>query len=71
MAGDRNNVMSIFQGGWGFHQGGGEGAADKWFAKVLKAFLAVQNSSIGDLVTDSLTDWLTEGTFTFDITEWS
>ena len=35
MAGDRNNVMSIFQGGWGFHQGGGEGAADKWFAKVF------------------------------------
>ena len=28
-------------------------------------FLAVQNSSIGDLVTDSLTN----GTFTFDITE--
>ena len=31
-------------------------------------FLAVQNSSIGDLVTDSLTDSVT---FTFDITEQS
>ena len=33
-------------------------------------FLAVQNSSIGDLVTQSLTHSLTNGTFTFDITEW-
>ena len=30
------------------------------------AFLAVQNSSIGDLVTD----WVTEWPFDFDITEW-
>ena len=35
-------------------------------------FLAVQNSSIGDLVTNSLTNSLTKSlTFTFDITEWS
>ena len=33
----------------------------------LLAFLAVQNSSIGDLVTHSLTDSLTNSTFTFDI----
>ena len=34
-------------------------------------FLAVQNSSIGDLVTHSLTDSLSEWvTFDFDITEW-
>ena len=32
-------------------------------------FLAVHNSSIGDLVTHSLTQSLTQGTFTFDITE--
>ena len=32
-------------------------------------FLAVQNSSIGDLVTHSVTQSLTDGTFTFDITE--
>ena len=46
MAGDRNNVMmSIFQGGWGFHQGGGEGAADKWFAKVFfESFFSPINS---------------------------
>ena len=30
-------------------------------------FLAVQNSSIGDLVTDSVSHSLTHGTFTFDI----
>ena len=30
-------------------------------------FLAVQNSSIGDLVTNSLTDWLTDWPFDFDI----
>ena len=35
----------------------------------LISFLAVHNSSIGDLVTHSLTHSLTEGTFTFDITE--
>ena len=35
--------------------------------KSQTTFLAVQNSSIGDLVTDSLTDWLTNTTFTFDI----
>ena len=34
------------------------------------SFLAVQNSSIGDLVTDSLTDSLSHSrTFTFDIKE--
>ena len=32
-------------------------------------FLAVHNSSIGDLVTQSLTHSLTDGTFTLDITE--
>ena len=37
--------------------------------KVKWTFLAVQNSSIGDLVTHSLTHSLTEGTFTFDIKE--
>ena len=35
-----------------------------------KSFLAVQNSSIGDLVTHSVSQSLTQGTFTFDITEW-
>ena len=33
------------------------------------SFLAVQNSSIGDLVTHSLSHSVTKGTFTFDITE--
>jgi len=31
------------------------------------SFLAAQDSSIGDLVTESLTHWLTQSTFTFDI----
>ena len=33
----------------------------------VASFLAVQNSSIGDLVTDSLTYWLTHGTLLIDI----
>ena len=38
-----------------------ENVKEQW----IPGFLAVQNSSIGDLVTDSVT----QGTFTFDITE--
>ena len=34
---------------------------------ISTIFLAVQNSSIYDLVSHSLSHWLTEGTFTFDI----
>ena len=34
---------------------------------VLNLFLAVQNSSLGDLVTQSLTHSLTQGSFTFEI----
>ena len=37
------------------------------FKNKTMFFLAVQNSSIGDLVTHSLTHSLTDGTFTFDI----
>ena len=44
-----------------------------FISKTLASFLAVQNSSIGDLVTHSLTHSLlvklTNGTFTFDIKE--
>ena len=40
------------------------------FIHVFELFLAVQNSSIGDLVTHSLTHSVTESrTFTFDIKE--
>ena len=37
---------------------------------IKRWFLAVHNSSIGDLVTHSLTHSLTDRTFTFDNTEW-
>ena len=39
----------------------------KMMKKPNSLFSAVQNSSIGDLVTHSLTDSLTHGNFTFDI----
>ena len=48
----------------GLRQGNGEA----FFPPLSTGcFLAVHNSSIGDLVTDSLTNWLA---FTFGITEW-
>ena len=47
-----------------------QGSVDKGRHPVpFLLFLAVQNSSIGDPVTHSVTQSLTQGTFTFDITE--
>ena len=39
----------------------------KYYVFKLNDFLAVQNSSLGDLVTDWLTHSLTNSTFTFKI----
>ena len=54
-----------------FPNGGPPAFRNPWFKKFWWWFLAVHNSSKGDLVTHWVTDSVTDSlTFTFDITEW-